>query len=326
MAPNLPESSHQMIRDMILSKSFKNAVEIAKVAGCSPVTVRNIRLNLHVYGNTKAPPNGGGRKRSITPPMLDALREYLQEKPGSYQYEMVNFLQKEFGVRVTTSSVGRALASIGWTKKTIRRIAKGRNADLRDSYLHNISDFSPEHFVFVDESGCDRRAGFRRTGWSPLGVTPTQVALFQREQRYQILPAYAVDGIILSRVFQGSTDSTVFEDFIEQLLPLCGKWPEPKSVLVMDNASFHHTERITQMCYNAGVKLMYLPPYSPDLNPIEEFFAELKAFIKRNWHIYEGNPKQGFDNFLEWCIDVVGGRERSAEGHFRHSGLTVEEL
>jgi transposase len=142
-------------------------------------------------------------------------------------------------------------------------------------------------------------------------VTPTEVAPFQREQRYQILLAYAVDGIILARVFQGSTDSTVFEDFVEELLPLCGKFPQPKSVLVMDNASFHHTDRITQMCHNAGVKLVYLPPYSSDLNPIEEFFAELKAFIKRNWHIYEGKPTQGFSNFLEWCINVVGGRERT---------------
>jgi len=195
---------------------------------------------------------------------------------------MVNFLQTEFEVSMTVSSIRRALDSIGWTKKQIRRVAKGQNADLRDTYLYNISDFSPKHFVFVDESSCDRRVGLRQTGWSPLGVTPTQVAPFQREQRYQILPAYTVDGIMLSRVFQGSTDSAVFEDFLEQLLPLCGKWPEPKSVLVMDNASFHHTERITQMCYNAGVKLVYLLPYSPDLNPIEEFFAELKAFIKQN--------------------------------------------
>jgi transposase len=47
------------------------------------------------------------------------------------------------------------------------------------------------------------------------------------------------------------------------------------------------------------VKLIYLPPYSPDLNPIEEFFAELKAFIKRSWQNYKNNPKQGFDAFLE---------------------------
>ena len=83
-----------------------------------------------------------------------------------------------------------------------------------------------------------------------------------------------------STFFQGSTDSDVFEDFIEQLLPHCGRWPEPESVLVMDNASFHRTERIEQMCADAGVKLVYLAPYSPDLNPIEEFFAELKKLIK----------------------------------------------
>jgi hypothetical protein len=118
----------------------------------------------------------------------------------------------------------------------------------------------------------------------------------------------------------------VFEDFIEQLLPLCGRWLEPKSVLVMDNASFHHTKRIERMCRDAGVKLMYLPPYSPDFNPIEEFFAELKAFIKRSWHNYEENPQQGFDAFLEWCINIVGGKKNSARGHFRHAGLKIEEL
>ena len=90
----------------------------------------------------------------------------------------------------------------------------------------------------------------------------------------------------------------------------------------MDNATIHHTEQISQMCHNAGVKLIYLLLYSLDLNPIEEFFAELKGFIKRYWYIYEGNLKQGFSKFLEWCIDVVGERECSAKGHFRHSGLT----
>jgi transposase len=88
--------------------------------------------------------------------------------------------------------------------------------------------------------------------------------------------------ILLSRVFQGETNSAVFEDFIEQLLSNYGRWQGLNSVLVMDNASFHHTERIEQMCADAGVKLIYIPLYSPDLNLIEQFFAELKAFIKRN--------------------------------------------
>jgi transposase len=154
----------------------------------------------------------------------------------------------------------------------------------------------------------------------PLGTTPVQIARHQREQRWQILPAYTQDGILLSRVCQGTADSADFEDYIEQLLQHCGRWPEPNSVLVMDNASFHHTRCIAQMCADVGVKLMYLPPYLPDLNPIEEFFAELQAFIKRSWGAYEEDTAQGFDVFLEWCVDQVGSRKQSARGHFGLSG------
>src|SRR5215471_2499978 len=80
------------------------------------------------------------------------------------------------------------------------------------------------------------------------------------------------------------------------------------------------------MCLDAGVKLLYLPPYSPDLSQIEEFFAELKAFIQKQWHEYEDNPHQDFRVFLEWCIGVVGGRDHSAKAHFRHAGVIVEEF
>jgi transposase len=155
----------------------------------------------------------------------------------------------------------------------------------------------------VDESGYDKRIGFRRTGWAALCVTPTQVERFQREHRYQILPVYTQDGIILANIFRGSTDSTVFEDFMKQLLLLCGKCPEPKSVLVMDTASFHYTKRIEQMCYDAGVKPVYLPPYSPNFNPIEEFFAELKLSSNRTGTFITGVCSKGFDMFLESCMN-----------------------
>lgn len=94
----------------------------------------------------------------------------------------------------------------------------------------------------------------------------------------------------------------------------------------MDNSSFHHSDSVEQLCADAGVKLLYLPPYSPDLNPIEEFFAELKGFIRRQWHLSTDLPRQDFGAFLEWCVDVVGARKSSAEGHFRHAGLSIEEL
>jgi transposase len=323
MAPRLAASQHDMIRDMIVSKSLK-VVEMAAAASCSDRTIRNIRSNLRCFGLSKAPFNGGGRCRQITPVMLDALRERLLEKPGMYQDEMAVFLYDEFEILVNNSAVSRALASIGWTKKATRQIAKERNADLRDYYLHNLSAFQSHHLVYVDESGCDKRIGFRRTGWSPLGVAPVQVAQFHRDRRHQILPAYTQDGVLFYRVFQGSTDSAIFEDFVDQLLQHCGRWPEPKSVLVMDNASFHHSERVRESCLRAGVKLVFLPPYSPDLNPIEEFFGDLKRFIKRNWAEYESNPAQDFRAFLEWCVRVAGGRVDNAKAHFRHAGVTIE--
>jgi hypothetical protein len=91
----------------------------------------------------------------------------------------------------STSSIRRALVSKGWSKKTARQSAKEQNAELREIYLHNLSGFESYHLVYVDESGCDKRVGFRRTGWSPLGVAPRQVSQFHRDERYQILPAYA---------------------------------------------------------------------------------------------------------------------------------------
>jgi transposase len=92
----------------------------------------------------------------------------------------------------------------------------------------------------------------------------------------------------------------------------------------MDNTSFHYLEQVSQICAEAGVKMVYLPPYSLDLNPIEEFFAELKSFIKCNWSYYEVDPDQGFDVFLARYIDTVGAKKESAKGHFRHSGLKID--
>jgi transposase len=251
MALNLATSQHELIRDMIVSKSLKNS-QMAEVAGCSPRSIKSIRSNPRCFGTTKAPSNGGGRPRSITSPMLETLGQHLLEKLFQYLDEIVVFLWDEFEALVIISSISRALASIDWSNNAARRVPKERNPDLRDFYLYNLSSFSSYNLVYVDESSYDKRIGFRRAGWSPLGVTPVKIAWFQREYWYQTLPAYSQEGIVLARVFQGTTDSAVFEDFIEQLLTRCGRWPESNSVLVIDNASFHHTERIEQMCADAS--------------------------------------------------------------------------
>jgi DNA-binding CsgD family transcriptional regulator len=97
MAPHLAVSQREMIHAMILSKSLTTA-QMADAAECSERSIRAIQLNLRLFGSTTAPPNGGGRPRSITPVMLEALRERLIEKPGLYQDEMAVFLWDEFNI------------------------------------------------------------------------------------------------------------------------------------------------------------------------------------------------------------------------------------
>lgn len=109
---------------------------------------------------------------------------------------------------------------------------------------------------------------------------------------------------------------------MEQLLPHCHPFPGKRSVIIMDNASFHRGPEIGTLCTRAGVKLVDLAPYSPDRNSIGQFFAELEAFIKKHGIVLESNPEYEFDAFLEWCVDEVGGRKASGTP-FSH--ITVSE-
>ena len=285
MAPNFTPAQRELIRCMLSD----DKLSCAKIANsvpfpCSTNAVKRIRANLKCYDSTTAPNNGGGRPKCLTSEMRSFLHAELRSKSYLYADEMADLLHKNFPDenQPSKSTIYRFLRQSGITRKVACRKAQQRDADLVDLYIHDLAAFSAEHLVFIDESGANRHDGFRRYAWSARGKNAVQVTRLQRGQRYQILPAYTQDGILLSRVFCGSTDSTIFKDFIAQLLTRCGRWPEPRSVLVMDNASIHHSADLEQMCADAGVKVIFLPPYAPNLNPIELFFGRLKKFIKRH--------------------------------------------
>ena len=117
MAPRLLPSKLFLIRDMVQSQSVTIS-QMAEAAECSKPTVKNIQRNLRLFGSVHAPPNWIGWRQSITPPMLEALCDHLLEKPRLYLDEMVVFLWDEFQMLTTTSSIRRALAFQGWSKKT----------------------------------------------------------------------------------------------------------------------------------------------------------------------------------------------------------------
>jgi transposase len=271
------------------------------------------------------PKPSGGQKRVITWKMEQAVKALLDERPWLYLDEIKDFLLDMFDVDVDLSTVSRTIKRIKITRKKLRVEAAQRNPELRTQWQDNLQFFTAEQLVCVDESGSDDRTGDRSYGWASNGSRATVSRWLENKIRVSVLPAYTIDGYIAARTFEGSGTGDIFEDFIvEDLLPLCNPYPGPKSVIVLDNASIHHSNiyRIKRACHAVGVWLRFLPPYSPDFNPIEESFNDLKAYIRRHYR-RERRHYRTYQDFLEWAVRKVGrGAEaRRARGHFRHAGI-----
>ena len=91
MAPNLAASQHVIIHDIIMAGAL-SAGQIVEAAGCITRYIKAIGPNMRYFGTAKATPNGVGRRRSVTPSILEALRQRLLERPGLYIYEMVEYI------------------------------------------------------------------------------------------------------------------------------------------------------------------------------------------------------------------------------------------
>jgi len=134
-----------------------------------------------------------------------------------------------------------------------------------------------------------------------------------------------VEGYIAWEIYHGGYNAERFNAFIRtKLLPRMNPFPGPRSVLIMDNASAHKSAELVVMCEEAGVHLEFLPAYSPDFNPIEESFAVLKAWIRRNRELVEAFDDD-FQSFLELAVEefMVG---KDARGYFRSAGVGVEGI
>jgi transposase len=128
MAPSLSPAKKQLICDM--TRSGMSISKTALEAECSEQAVKYIRSNLRVFGTPGMPRNRIGRWPSISPPMAEAIFDYLLNKPGSYLDETVDYIRDVFGVDVSTDSLRRILKKNKWSKKTMQQKAKEQNPDL----------------------------------------------------------------------------------------------------------------------------------------------------------------------------------------------------
>ena len=147
----------------------------------------------------------------------------------------------------------------------------------RKNWNDLISGFRASDLVFLDKSGCNtdmtRRYADSFGGSRAVDSTP-----LSKPKNTTILSSIQLDGTLHCTTFSGGTTVAHFKQYLkEDLLPhLNGD-----SVLVMDNMKSHHAKAIKQLLEEAKVRYVYLPPYSPDLNPIENLWSKVKALLRK---------------------------------------------
>ena len=137
--------------------------------------------------------------------------------------------------------------------------------------------YNPAKLVFLDESGVNTDMT-RRYARAVGGNRSVDSAPLNKPKNTTILSSVRLNGETAYTIYQGGTTSERFTKYLKTvLIPTL----EPDSVVVMDNMRSHHTEAVKSLLEQARVHYAYLPPYSPDLNPIEKMWSKLKAFLRK---------------------------------------------
>lgn len=136
---------------------------------------------------------------------------------------------------------------------------------------------NPKSLVFVDETWTSTNMA-PRYGRGPKGQRVEGVAPHGHWKTTTFVAALRHDRITAPCVFDGPINGTAFKAWIEQAL---APTLEPGDIVILDNLSSHKVAGIKQAIKARGAKLVYLPPYSPDLNPIEQVFAKLKHLLRK---------------------------------------------
>jgi len=169
----------------------------------------------------------------------------------------------------------------------LKKVATERSAELRKDYLLAIGTEPEDRFVFCDETSVNALTANRVYGWSHRGERAVVAMPFVRGRRLSVLPALCVNGIICAHIIEGSFDGDSFCQFLRDLVRNMNPYPGPQSILVLDNCSIHHVAEVEEIVDEAGVRLQYLSPYSPDYNPIEECFSWMKSHIRKHREEYQ---------------------------------------
>ena len=225
-----------------------------------------------------APGKMGGHRK----PVLEPHRAFIVERIRQTPHLTLHGLKDELaarGVKVSHHAVWTFLRREGLSfKKTLFALEQGR-ADVarRRQRWRNLQDrLDPNRLVFIDETWIKTNMAPLR-GWGPQGERLRGFAPHGHWRTLTFLGALRSDQLTAPCVFDGPINGESFRAYVEQQLV---KVLKPGDIVVMDNLGSHKSPTVRQMIRKAGARPWYLPPYSPDLNPIEQVFAKIKHWMR----------------------------------------------
>jgi transposase len=183
----------------------------------------------------------------------------------------------------------------------------------REEFLERIRTIPPERLIFLDESGIKlsmtrlyaRCVGGRRIHETTPGG---------HWKVLTILGAMRLSGIHAAMTIEAATDGDIFLAYVEQVLcPTLGAG----DVVVMDNLSSHKGAKVHDFLQARGAEVLYLPPYSPDLNPIEKAWAKMKQYLRS----VRARTREHLDRAIAEAITLI--TPDNAKAWFRHSIITL---
>ena len=247
--------------------------------------------------------------------------EVVVSRPGIYLHEIQEMLLQETGTIVSLSTVCNFLHRMGFTRQKMTRVAIQRSDQLRVKFMEDVSLFNPEMFVFIDESGADRRDCLRKFGYQLRGKPPQALQFFNRGKHITAVAAMSVQGLLECTMLEGGVCGSTFKTFLEEKLsPLLQPFngTNPHSVIILDNASIHHADHdgVVELLQTLGVLVYFLPPYSPDYNPIEELFAKVKSVLKA----YEHRIHESLETLL--LMSFLSVTPEDCQGWIEHAGYS----
>lgn len=167
--------------------------------------------------------------------------------------------------------------------------------------------------MFLDEAG-SHISMTREHAWAPVGERVTGHVPRNRGVVLTMLGAITLDGVEALMTVEGGTSGAVFLEFVrDHLVPIL----RPRDVVVMDNLGAHHATGVKEAIRAAGAEVLYMPPYSPDLNPIELCWSKMKSALRR----IGARTVNSLRAAVQLAAKAV--TQSDAEGWFMHCGYAA---